>query len=94
MEYSPTEHGLGKSTSDDQRQMEINCYLTYFINFLSYIVYPQIATSINSDLRHGQTVGQLISMAKQVDKYTGYLLNHNLFHGDQTIMCVGIFKDT
>lgn len=35
-----------------------------------------------------------ISMAKQVNGYIGDSLNYSLFHGDQIIMCLGIFKDT
>lgn len=73
---------------------KINGCLAYFTIFLNHIVYPKIATWINSRLRHGLTMGRLISMAKQVDRYIEDSLNHNLFHGDQIIMSLGIFKDT
>lgn len=38
--------------------------------------------------------GNFFQMSKQVDGYNLDLLNHTLFHRDQIIMCLGIFKDT
>lgn len=72
---------------------KINRCLASFIIFLNITAYPKIANWINSSLRHGQAVGQLISMAKQVDGYIPDSLNHTLFHRDQIIMCLSIFKD-
>lgn len=74
MEHSPTiwvtdvsQNTVWETSQTVRGRWKINCCLAYFVIFLNHTVYPKRATLTNSSLRHGQAIGHLIPMAKQID---------------------------